>query len=55
MLKCFIYLILTYTDSCLIQFLFITRLGSQISEDDARKLIFEILLLKKGDRIDTSD
>ena len=54
-LKCFIYLILTDTDSCSIQFLFITRLGSQISEDDARKLIFEILLLKKGDRIDTSD
>ena len=54
-LKCFIYLILTDTDSYSIQFLFLARLSSQISEDNARKLIFEILLLKKGDRLDTSD
>ena len=54
-LKCFIYLILTDTDSCSIQFLFLARLSSQISEVNARKLIFEILLLKKGDRLDTSD
>ena len=54
-LKCFIYLILTDTDSFSIQFLFLAGLSSKISEDNARKLIFEILLLKKGDRLDTSD
>ena len=54
-IKCFIYLILADTDSCSIQFLFLTRLSSQISEGDARKLIFEILLLKKGERLDISD
>ena len=54
-LKCFIYLILTDTDSCSIQFLFLTQLAVRISEHNARKLIFEILLLKKGDRLDTSD
>ena len=54
-MKSFIYLILTDTDSCSIQFLFLTQLGSQISEDNARKLILEILLLKKGDRLDTSN
>ena len=46
-MKSFIYLILTDTDSCSIQFLFLTQLGLQISEDNTRKLIFEILLLKK--------
>ena len=54
-IKCFIYLILTDTDSCSIQFTFITKLCSRISEDDTRKLIFEILLLKKGERLDTSN
>ena len=53
--KCVIYLILTDTDSCSIQFTFIINLCSRISEDEARKLIFEILLLKKGERLDTSD
>ena len=37
------------------QFTFIAELRSKISEDEARKLIFEILLLKKGERLDTSD
>ena len=46
---------LTDTDSCSLQFIFITDLKSSISEDEARKLIFEILSLKKGDRLDTSD
>ena len=55
MIKTFVYLILTDTDSCSLQFTFITELESNISEDEARKLIFEILLLKKGDRLDTSD
>ena len=54
-IKTFVYLILTDTDSCLLQFTFITELKSSISEDEARKLIFEILLLKKSDRLDTSD
>ena len=54
-LKCFIYLILTDTDSCSLQFLFLTCLKSQISEDQTRKLIFEIILLKIGHRLDTSD
>ena len=54
-LKCFIYLILTDTDSCFLQFLFLTHLKSQISEDQTRKLKFEIILLKIGHRLDTSD
>ena len=54
-IKTFVYLILTDTDSCSLQFTFITELESNISEDEARKLIFEILLLKKGERLDTSD
>ena len=53
-IKTFVYLILTETDSCSLQFTFITELRSSISEDDARKLIFEILLLKRSDRLDTS-
>ena len=52
-LKCFIYLILTDTDSCSIQFLFINDLKSQISEDKARNVIFDIIILKIGQRIDT--
>ena len=44
-IKTFVYLILTDTDSCSLQFTFITDLESSISEDEARKLIFEILLL----------
>ena len=48
-------MILTNTDSCSLQFLFLTRLKSQISEDQTRKLIFEIILLKIGHRLDTSD
>ena len=50
-IKCFVYLILTDTDSCSLQFTFITKLSSRISEDEARKLIFEILLLKKRQKI----
>ena len=54
-IKTFVYLILTDTDSCSLQFTFITKLKLNISEDDTRKLIFEILLLKKSERLDTSD
>ena len=48
-IKYFVYLILTDTDSWLLQITFIAELRSKISEDEARKLIFEILLLKKGE------
>ena len=53
-IKVFIYLILTDTDSCSLQFTFINRLSSSITEDNARNLIFEILILKLCDRLDTS-
>ena len=53
-LRCFIYLILTDTDSCSIQFLFVSNLKSTMTEDQMRKLVFEIILLKIGHRIDTS-
>ena len=53
-IKTFIYLILTDTDSCSLQFTFISELTSTISEDEARNLIFEILLQKLGYRLDTS-
>ena len=54
-IKCFVYLILTDTDSCSLQFIFIAELRSKISEDEAKKIIFEVLLLKKGERLDTSN
>ena len=47
-LTCFIYLILTDTDSCSIQFTFINDLKSCITEDKARDLVFEIIILKLG-------
>ena len=53
-LTCFIYLILTDTDSCSIQFTSINDLKSCITEDKARDLIFEIIILKLGQRLDTS-
>ena len=39
-IKCFLYLILTDTDSCAIKFLFINHLQSQITEDHVRKTYF---------------
>ena len=53
-IKAFIYLILTNTDSSSLQFTFISGITLSISEDEARNLIFEILLQKLGDRLDTS-
>ena len=50
-LRCFIYLILTDTDSCSIQFLFINDLKSSLSENRARDLIFNILIIKLGKKI----
>ena len=53
-IKVFIYLILTDTDSSSLQFTFISKVTSSITEDEARDLIFEILLQKLGHRLDTS-
>ena len=53
-IKCYIYLVLTDIDSCSIQFVFLNKLCSRISEDKARDLIFDILILKLGERLDTS-
>ena len=53
-IKVFIYLILTDTDSCSLQLILINKLTSTISENEARDLIFKILLQKLGDRLDTS-
>ena len=55
-IKCFIYLILTDTDSCFLQFLFVWNSRSNISEKESRNLIFKILLQSKlKERLDTSD
>ena len=53
-IKCYIYLILTDTDSCLLQFILLADLNCKIAEDKARDLIFDILILKLGHRLDTS-
>ena len=53
-IKVFIYLILTDKDSCSLQFTFINKHTSSITENKARDLIFKILLQKLGDRLDTS-
>ena len=53
-IKVFIYLILTDTDSSSLQFTFINKLTSSITENKARDLIFEILLQKLGYRLDKS-
>ena len=45
-------MILTDTDSCSLQFTFINKLTSSITENKARDLIFEILLQKLSDRLD---
>ena len=55
-IKCFVYLILTDTDSCSIKFLFVSDIKSDITENDTRKLIFKIIMQSKiGPRTDTSD
>ena len=40
LIKCFIYLILTDTDSCLLQFLFVCDSRSNISAKESRKVDF---------------
>ena len=55
-IKCFIYLLYTDTDSCFIKFLFLRDIKSHITENATRELIFKIIMQSKiGPRIDTSD
>ena len=55
-IKCFIHLILTDTDSCSLQFIFVCDSRSNINEKESRYLIFKIALQSKlKERLDTSD
>lgn len=55
-IKCFIHLILTDTDSCSLQFIFVCDSRSNISEKESGDLIFKIALQSKlKERLDTSD
>ena len=56
LIKCFIYLILADTDTCLLQFLFVCDSRSNISAKESQKLIFKILLQSKlQESLDTSE
>ena len=56
MIKGFIYLILTDTDNCLLQFIFVCNSKSTVSEKDSRNLIFQTMLQSKlKNRLDTSN
>ena len=46
-IKCFIYLILTDTDSCSIKFLFVSDIKSNITESDTHSPIFKIITQSK--------
>ena len=46
-IKCFVYLILTDTDSCSIKLLFVSDIKSNITESKTRKLIFRIIMQSK--------
>ena len=55
-LKCHLYLNLTYTDSCLMFFNFICKDTSNVRECVSRKIIFEILKQSKiAKRLNLSD
>ena len=55
-IKYFLYLLLTYTDSCFLQFMFVCKLSSTISEKKSCGQIFEIMLqFKIIRRLDRSD
>ena len=55
-IKCYIYLNLTDTDSCSCFFNFICRKEYNIKESESRNLIFEILKRSKiAERLDVSD
>ena len=55
-IKRFLYLLLIDTDSCSLQFMFVCKLSSTISEKKSRDLIFEIMSQSKTkQRLDTSD
>ena len=54
--KCFLEQNLTDTDSTSIFFIFICNLSSELPENEARKVIFEVMLNSKiFDRLDRSD
>ena len=54
--KCFVYQCLTDTDSTSINFIFICNLGCIVDEENARKIIFEVLITSKIlKRLDLSD
>ena len=55
-IKCFIYFILTDTGSCSISFTIVCKINSTITESNARKLSFQIMLISKlRNRLDPSD
>ena len=55
-IKCFLYLILTDTDSCLLQFLSVCDSRSNISKKESRGLIYKMVLQSKlKERFDASD
>ena len=55
-IKCFIYLILTDTDSCYFQFIFVCESRSNISKKESCDLIFKTALQSKlKERLDMSD
>ena len=54
--KCFVYQCLTDTDSTSINFIFICNLGYVVDEEQARKIIFEVMITSKIlKRLDLSD
>ena len=53
--KCYVYQCLTDTDSTSINFIFICNLGCVVNEENARKIIFEIMITSKIlERLDLS-
>ena len=54
--KCFVYQCLTDTDSTSINFIFICNLGCKVDEEQASKIIFEVMITSKIlKRLDLSD
>ena len=54
--KCFVYQCLTDTDSTSINFIFICNLGCIVDEENAKKIIFEVMITTKIlKRLDLSD
>ena len=54
--KCYVYQCLTDTDSTSINFIFICNLNCDVTEENARKIIFEVMISSKIlERLDLSD